>query len=132
MTFRKKEIVYSDIRNDLAPNPATGDIMLRVNEEAIEYSVVNLLTTNRYERLMQPAIGSGILGTLFENAGPITSDILREQIIDTIQNFEPRCILTDVIIIPRMDDNTYEVEITFKPINSEESRTFSFILDRTR
>ena len=77
-------------------------------------------------------IGSGILGTLFENAGPITSDILREQIINTIQNFEPRCILTDVIIIPRMDDNTYEVEITFKPINSEEARTFSFILDRTR
>ena len=28
MTIRKKETVYSDIRNDLAPNPATGDCTL--------------------------------------------------------------------------------------------------------
>lgn len=132
MTQRKVEIVYSDLRNDLAPNPATGDIMLRSNEEAIEYSIVNLLTTDRYERLFQPEINSGILGLLFENYSPVTSELLRDQIIDTINNYEPRCVLVDVIIIPRSDDNTYEVEITFKPINSEEARTFSFVLDRTR
>lgn len=132
MTSRKIDIVYSDLRNDLAPNPATGDIMLRTNEQAIEYSIVNLLTTNRYERLFQPEIGSGILDLLFENDTPATVDILKEQIIDTINNYEPRCVLIDVIVIPRMDDNTYEVEITFKPINSSEARTFSFVLDRTR
>jgi phage baseplate assembly protein W len=132
MAIRKTDIVYSDLRNDLAPNPATGDIMLRTNEQAIEYSIVNLLTTNRYERLFQPEIGSGILDLLFENDTPATVDILKEQIIDTINNYEPRCVLIDVIIIPRMDDNTYEVEITFKPINSSEARTFSFVLDRTR
>jgi phage baseplate assembly protein W len=132
MTSRKIDIVYSDLRNDLAPNPATGDIMLRTNEQAIEYSIVNLLTTNRYERLFQPEIGSGILDLLFENDTPATVDILKEQIIDTINNYEPRCVLIDVIVIPRMDDNTYEVEITFKPINSSEARSFSFVLDRTR
>lgn len=132
MTSRKTDIVYSDLRNDLAPNPATGDVMLRTNEQAIEYSIVNLLTTNRYERLFQPDIGSGILDLLFENDSPVTMDILKEQIINTINNYEPRCVLIDVIVIPRMDDNTYEVEITFKPINSSEARTFGFVLDRTR
>lgn len=132
MATRKKEIVYSDIRNDLAPNPATGDVVLRTNEEAIEYSIVNLLTTNKYERPFQPDINSGILGLLFQNDTPITRDILRNQIIETINNYEPRCILIDVIVIPRMDENTYEVEITFKPINASEATTFSFVLDRTR
>ena len=132
MATRKKEIVYSDIRNDLAPNPATGDVVLRTNEEAIEYSIVNLLTTNKYERPFQPDIKSNILGLLFENDTSVTRDLLREQIIETINNFEPRCILLDVIVIPRMDDHTYEVEITFKPINASEAATFSFVLDRTR
>lgn len=132
MATRKKEIVYSDIRNDLAPNPATGDVVLRTNEEAIEYSIVNLLTTNKYERPFQPDINSGILGLLFRNDTAVTRDMLRNQIIETINNYEPRCILIDVIVIPRMDDNTYEVEITFKPINASEATTFSFVLDRTR
>lgn len=132
MTARKTEIVYSDLRNDLAENPANKDIVLFTNEQSIENSILNLLTTSKYERVFNPDINSGITDALFENDSTIIRDILREQIINTINNHEPRCILIDVIVIPRADDNTYEIEITFRPINSSEPVEFSFVLDRVR
>ena len=65
---RRKEVIYSDIRGDLSLNPATDDVLLVTNEDAIRTSIINLLNTDRYERVMQPNLGSNIRALLFENA----------------------------------------------------------------
>ena len=57
---RRKEVIYSDIRGDLSLNPATDDVLLVTNEDAIRTSIINLLNTDRYERVMQPNLGSNI------------------------------------------------------------------------
>lgn len=67
---RNKNIVYSDLRSDLAVNPATDDLLLTTNEASIEQSIKNLLNTNRYERVFRPDVGSSIRSLLFENSGP--------------------------------------------------------------
>lgn len=132
MPGRRTNTIYSDIRGDLLLNPATDDIVLHTNEESVKYSIVNLLTTNFNERPFQPDIGSNILGLLFENDSYDLEEELRNAIIETINNYEPRCLLTDVIVIPNPDLNTYQVEITYKLLNNEEPQSFALVLDRVR
>lgn len=132
MSSRRKEVIYSDIRGDLALNPATDDVLLVTNEEAIRTSIINLLNTDRYERVMQPNIGSNIRGLLFENADVQTAYNLRELIYETIETFEPRCQLIDVVVEDDQDRNAYNLYITFNLINQAEPQLLEFALERVR
>lgn len=129
---RNKNIVYSDLRSDLAVNPATDDLLLTTNEASIEQSIKNLLNTNRYERVFRPDVGSSIRRPLFENSGPQTAYNIRELIYETILNYEPRCNLIDVIVEDDSDRNQYNIYITFSAINAEEPVVLDLILNRVR
>ena len=129
---RRKEVIYSDIRGDLSLNPATDDVLLVTNEDAIRTSIINLLNTDRYERVMQPNIGSNIRSLLFENADVQTAYNLRELIYETIETFEPRCQLIDVIVEDDQDRNAYNRYITFTLINKSEPQLLEFALERVR
>lgn len=125
-------IFYSDLRSDLAVNPANDDVLLNVNEKAIETSIKNLLQTNFYERPFQPRIGSNVKSLLFELATPQTQFNVKEAIIETIENFEPRCRVIDVLVESDEDRHNLNVYITFQAINAERPATFSLVLDRVR
>lgn len=125
-------IFYSDLRSDLAVNPANDDVLLNVNEKAIETSIKNLLQTNFYERPFQPRIGSNVKSLLFELATPQTQFNVKEAIIETIENFEPRCRVIDVLVESDEDKHNLNVYITFQAINAERPATFSLVLDRVR
>jgi|TARA_R110001592_G_scaffold52070_1_gene159656 phage baseplate assembly protein W len=129
---RNKNIVYSDLRFDLAVNPATDDLLLVNNEASIEQSIKNLLNTNRYERVFRPDVGSSIRSLLFENSGPQTAYNLRELIYETIINYEPRCNLMDVVVEDDSDRNQYNVYVTFSAINAETPVVLDLILSRVR
>tara|TARA_R100000231_G_scaffold4342_4_gene7425 strand:- start:1471 stop:1866 length:396 start_codon:yes stop_codon:yes gene_type:complete len=129
---RRKEVIYSDIRGDLSLNPATDDVLLVTNEDAIRTSIINLLNTDRYERVMKPNLGSNIRALLFENADVQTAYNLRELIYETIETFEPRCNLIDVIVEDDQDRNAYNLYITFTLINKSEPQLLEFALERVR
>ena len=97
-TTRTSQIFYSDLRSDLAVNPANDDVLTITNEAAIEQSIKNLLQTNFYERVMKPNIGSNIKSLLFELASPHTSYNIKEAVKETIENFEPRADIIDVLV----------------------------------
>jgi len=69
---------------------------------------------------------------LFENFTPQTLTVLKEKIRETIENFEPRCSITDIIIAPDDDKNLIYVTIRFAVINKQEPITLELILDRVR
>jgi phage baseplate assembly protein W len=129
---RRKEVIYSDIRGDLSLNPATDDVLLVTNEDAIRTSIINLLNTDRYERVMKPNLGSNIRALLFENADVQTAYNLRELIYETIETFEPRCNLIDVIVEDDQDRNAYNLYITFTLVNRSEPQLLEFALERVR
>ena len=81
---------------------------------------------------MQPNIGSDIRSILFENATPQTSFNLREFIFETIDTFEPRCNLIDVVIEDDSDRNAYNVYITFTIQGVEGNQVIDLVLDRVR
>ena len=127
-----KKYVHTDLDLAFTPNPITGDVNPIRDTEAIKSSVKNLIMTNFQERPFQPEIGSGIRGLLFELADPITMHDIEMAITRTIENFEPRVILQDVKITDDVDNNAYEVSITFQVIATEQVGTATIILERLR
>jgi|SRR6056300_772940 len=127
-----ERVVFSDIPNLFSVHPITQDLTTRKNEDSIRQSIKNLLLTDKEERLMQPDIGGNIKALLFENISPQTETALKTRIYNTIERFEPRCQLIDVLVSGDLDRNQYAVAVIFHTINSEEATQVNFVLDRVR
>lgn len=128
---RKSEL-YSDFLTDLNPHPEMGDVVRFTNENAVKRSIRNLILTNRYERPFQPEIGSDINKILFEPMNTTTGSVLRQYIKSTIENYEPRCQLIDVMVVAYEERNVYVVTIIFATINKEEPTRLELSLYRVR
>ena len=131
-TTTAKKYVHTDLDLAFIPNPMTGDVNPLRDVEAIKNSVKNLISTNFQERPFQPEIGSGVRGLLFELADPITMHDIEMAITRTIENFEPRVIVQGIEITDDVDNNAYEVSITFQIIATEQVGTATIILERLR
>lgn len=124
--------VFSDFASAFTVHPVTQDLTTKRNENSIKQSIRNLLLTDRGERLFQPDIGSDIKALLFENITPQTEVALKKRVYNTIERFEPRCQLVDVIVSGDIDRNGYNISIFYYTINSEDVEKINFVLDRVR
>ena len=80
---------YTDIDINMLNHPQSKDLVLKYDISAIKRSVRNLLSTNNYERPFKPGLGVDLRGMLFElNSTP--TDVLKDDIVELIENFEPR------------------------------------------
>lgn len=123
---------YADLDLDFLPNPITGDLLKKVDEQAIAASIGNILQTAHYERLFNPALGCNIKKYLFEPIDDITTNNIREEITRSIVNFERRCELLDVVVEPNYDENGYTISIKFFTRNDPNPITLTFFLERIR
>jgi phage baseplate assembly protein W len=123
---------YSDISTQFIQHPVSGDVSRIVDFEAVRRSIRNLILTDKYERLLDPNIGSNINRVLFEPMDAATATVLQNYIREAIKNYEPRAKLEDVQVIPDYDRNSYVVTIYFSVIFSEEIQTVEFFLTRIR
>lgn len=128
----KHNRIFKDLDLLFIANPNTGDIVKKFDEDAIKASIHNLILTRNYERLFHSEIGSPVLGLLFEPAGPMLNNLLKRAISDTIDAFEPRVNLKDVIVNSDTDNNSVYVSIVFTIINTTQPVTLNVILERTR
>jgi phage baseplate assembly protein W len=81
---------FKDISLSFDPHPVTKDIPALTNERAIMRSIRNLVQTIPTERFFNLEIGSDIRRSLFEFVDFGTASIIKDQILNTISNFEPR------------------------------------------
>lgn len=109
----KEEFLYSDFLTNFNAHPDSKQLMTIKNEAAVTRSIRNLLSTNKYERLFQPTIGSNLNNFLFEDVSAITSAAIRSAIVQTIENYEPRAKIIDVIVSPYPDENGYVVTLLY-------------------
>ncbi len=115
------------------PHPITNDLPVLVNQQAIRRSIRNLVQTIPTERFFNPILGSDVRQSLFEFVDFGTASDIRDQILNTISNFEPRVNDVDVQVDPRPDENEFEITIIFNIIGQEiPTQQFSFILEATR
>ena len=126
------ESIYSDLDLDFTINPLTKDVSLKYDAEAVKRSLRNLIFTQRYERLFQPDINSGINNLLFENFGSIQVVTLRSRIEQTIVNFEPRVTEVNVNVYENQELHHLTIEIQFRVRNTPGLQDLSIDLQRVR
>lgn len=131
-TINRKTRQYSDINLLFTAHPATADITKKTDEEAVKASIRNLIQTRNYERPFHPEIGCQIYSLLFENFTPIVKQVMKKTIFDVIDKFEPRAQIIDVIIRDKPDNNSIDLEIIFKLLNSERPITLRTAISRVR
>ena len=127
-----KTRTFADIDASFTPNPVTGDLTLRTDEQAIKFAVRSLVLTNYYERPFRSNLGSPVNSLLFDNIGPNFKIILRQSIIDVITNFEPRVDVLDVVVDDSPDNNRVYITIIFRIKNTERPLEVGLTLTRTR
>jgi len=124
---------FKDISLSFDVHPVTQDITSLTNERAIIRSIRNLVQTLPNERFFNPDLGSNVRSSLFDFVDFGTASVIRDQILNTISNYEPRVRNVDVEVLPKPDLNEFEVTVIFDIIGQEiPTQQFSFILEAAR
>jgi phage baseplate assembly protein W len=124
--------LYSDLDLTFRKLPVSNDVALSYDEQAVIRSVRNLLLTNFYERLFQPTLGSNIDTLLFEPISVLTAGLIKAEIRNVINNFEPRVTIQDIVVDPSPDRNAFKVTLTFLIGNNTLPTAVNLLLERSR
>lgn len=128
----KKEERYSDFHLSFAKNPITGNLSKVTNEESIKQALRSLILTNKGERFYISNLGSKLRAALFEPADPVTAEVIRMTIQQTIAMYEPRVNVLSVNVYDRSEQNDYLVNIVFNLINIPDILQLDLFLKRVR
>lgn len=124
--------VYTDIDPMFSRNPKTGDLLLVRDDQAIRTSLKNLLMTSFGERLFQPTIGGSLRSLLFEPIDAITTMEIKDRILKTILDHEPRVSNVTVDVGASEDQNGYGVDIEYSIVAAGKTDRVSVVLERVR
>jgi phage baseplate assembly protein W len=125
---------YSDLDISLALTPSTKDVYKKHNVQAVKFAVRNLLLTNQGEKPFNPYYGANLYDYLFELTDEYTEKSMIREIKNNIEVFEPRVDMSslDVIVDMQPDQNSAEITVIFRIINSGELVEFTTVLSRLR
>jgi phage baseplate assembly protein W len=123
---------YKDFYGNFDAHPVRKDLYVLTDVDAVKRSIKNLVFTSPGERFFQPYLGGGIDELLFENIDNHTSNMLKVYVESTITNYEPRALVSEVVITPQANENGYHVKIVFSTINNPTPITYDFLLTRVR
>ena len=123
---------FKDLDLSFNIHPVKKDINKHVDEQAVINSLKNIILTNHYEKPFNTDYGSNIRDLLFENIDSITAITLEREILQTIENFEPRVSVSKVTAVPDFDNNGYSIKLDFFIINLTNPITIQFLLQRVR
>ena len=84
------------------------------NENAIARAVRNIILTTPGEKFFDPDFGSNINEILFENISELTAASIKEEIENSLENYEPRVEIIEVYVNPNYDSNNYDVIISYR------------------
>ena len=124
---------FKDVSASFKVNPLTNDLIAIKNETAIARSLRNLVLTVPGERFFNENLGSRVNNLLFENIDDVTALSIRSEIINVIENYEPRVKLIKVSVFPNIENYNIDVTITYEIIGVDlPVQELSFVLIPTR
>ena len=124
---------FRDLSASFQTNPLSNDLIALKNESAIARSVRNLVLTIQGERPFQPVLGTGVSRLLFENMDKLTASAIRSEIRTTIENYEPRVEINEIIVEPDPERNAMDVTLQYFIIGIDvPEQELTFALEPTR
>ena len=124
---------FKDLSITFKKHPVTDDLVTVKDKSAVAQSIKGLLLTRRGERPFQPDLGSGLQDLLFEPMDYGSAALIKKEIRETLNRFEPRISITKLMCYPDLMNNGYEVELEYKIIGREDRAVgIDIFLERTR
>jgi len=124
---------FKDLSASFQTNPLSNDLIALKNESAIARSVRNLVLTIQGERPFQPALGTGVNNLLFDNMDKLTASSIRSELRTTIENYEPRVEINEIIVEPDFEGNAFHVTLQYFIIGMDvPEQELTFALEPTR
>ena len=110
---------FKDINMTFKKHPVTDDLVVSRDASAIKQAIVNLLLTNKGEKLFNPQYGSNIRSYLFEPLDYGTAQQIIGNIEFTISKWEPRIQILDLDAVPNYNDNGFDVQMTYQIVGTD-------------
>ena len=124
---------FKDVSMTFQSSPLNNDVLTLKNERAIARSIRNIVFTLPGEKPFEPDFGSKISQSLFENIDELSAAVIRDEITQSIKNFEPRVRLISVETFPDFDNNSFDVVITYEIIGADiPPQELQFVLQPAR
>ena len=124
---------FKDLSASFQTSPLNNDLIALKNESAIARSVRNLVLTGRGERPFQPILGTGVSRLLFENMDKLTASAIRSELRTTIENYEPRVEINEIIVEADFERNAFDVTLQYFIIGIDvPEQELTFALEPTR
>ena len=124
---------FKDLSASFQTNPLSNDLIALKNESAIARSVRNLVLTIQGERPFQPVLGTGVNNLLFDNMDKLTASAIRSELRTTIENYEPRVEINEIIVEADFEKNAFDVTLQYFIIGMDvPEQELTFALAPTR
>lgn len=82
-------------------------------KDQIKSNLLNLLLTNKGERIMNPDYGADLQSSLFEFVDTNNESSIREKILTAIYIYMPEITVTEVKVLSDVDTNTIYVVVNY-------------------
>ena len=133
MPLERVKQEFKDISMSLKVNPLNDDLIALKNSSAIARSIRNIVFTRPGEKFFNPNFGSRVSESLFENVDNSSAIVIRDEIRNSIKNFEPRVKLLNVFVRPNSQFNEMNVTIEYEIIGIDvPPQQLDFVLLPTR
>ena len=124
---------FKDISMTFQANPLNDDLIALKNENAIARSIRNIVFTLPGEKFFNASFGSRITESLFDNIDEITATIIVDEIRESIETYEDRVQLIDVLADPNFENNSFDLTITYEIIGRNiPAQELQFVLQSSR
>ena len=124
---------FKDLSASFQTNPLSNDLIALKNESSIARSVRNLVLTIQGESPFQPVLGTGVNNLLFDNMDKLTASAIRSELRTTIENYEPRVEINEIIVEPDFERNAFHVTLQYFIIGMDvPEQELTFALAPTR
>ena len=110
---------FRDLSMTFQRNPLNDDLVVLKNATAIARSVKNIVFTQPGEKFFDEDFGSRVSRFLFENINPVTASNIRDEIVQSVLNYEPRVELRTVTVVPDYDANSMNATIIYDIIGAD-------------
>jgi phage baseplate assembly protein W len=123
---------FSDIDLKFKQHPLTKDLVPLVDADAVKNAIKNIVLTNKKERRFNPSFGGNVRNYLFENLDFITTEAIKEDIIDLISEYEPRVTNVRVANVSDINKNMLSFVIRYNIKNNIEDYAVDVLIRKMR
>lgn len=134
MSTETKKIsrVYKDFDLSFTKNSITADLNKKTDVAAVKQSIQILLQTNFYERPFEFNKGANLRSYLFDQIDGLTANLLRKNIQQVIETYEPRALIQELDVTVGQDEVSYNVYLQYSVVGFPNPQIITANLARLR